>query len=62
MGGGRLCNNNVRRQVLIEEKNKARRPLGKEAEGARMLEMVVYGSVKEDGQNGLIGKSQIRQR
>lgn len=48
--------------MLIEEKNKARRPLGKEAEGARMLEMVVYGSVKEDGQNGLIGKSQIRQR
>lgn len=39
-----------------------RRPLGKEAEGPRRLEMVTCGIIKQESQNGLIGKVKLGQR
>lgn len=39
-----------------------RRPLGKEAEGTRMLETVPCSMIKQESQNGIIGKVKFGQR
>lgn len=39
-----------------------RRPLGKEAEGARMLETVTCSITKQESQNGLTGKVKSGQK
>lgn len=39
-----------------------RRPLGKEDEGVGMLEMVTCSIIKQESQNGLIGKVKLGPR